>query len=504
MTSDIIPFKKKEKANSDLLLIENIEKKLLTSKNEIKQLKNHLNCYKDERIEIKNHIEKMNTVLNPLSQEKDLARVNSNSSEKRLQLEQSLNDIYLQMKKFLANERKLKQELKKQEENIEHLIITKNGYLQEIEDYRITIHLYERSTKHLSQALEASKQLVEDTVREAEEKIQDTVNSVENKQLQLLNKIEKQEHSLLKYKQLEVVLHQRLEEKNNYIHSLKQEVNELKNLIEIRNQKISSMEREIQQKSQSLMELKDQKPKQERHEMYTIKKGSWLSMAWHLWSNDSEMRYLEKIEQLNSTIKELQQGLKHYESLLEKMNAHFQRYEEDKKRYEEDKINYINQAKELNDHLQIQKENEMKYLKKIEKLEKELRVIKEQDRNHQKQKEELEKTIKEIKQREEDYKSQLEQMKLKSIEQTQQLKETIQGFQKKEKQYREKNQHTPKSPQNKPERNKQVRATERKQLNSQIKPASVQQQQQSQLRYEKLKQFYPQAQSIRSVFNPFK
>ena len=142
-------------------MIENIEKKLFASKNEIQQLKNHLNNYNDERIEIKNHIEKINTVLNPQTQEKGISRINSTSIEKRLQLEESLNNIYLQMKKFLANERKLKQEIKKQEATIEHLSIIKNGCLQEIEDYRLTIHLYERSTKHLSQALEKSKQIIQ-------------------------------------------------------------------------------------------------------------------------------------------------------------------------------------------------------------------------------------------------------------------------------------------------------------------------------------------------------
>ena len=74
----------------------------------------------------------------------------------------------------------------------------------------------------------------------------------------------------------------------------------------------------------------NQKPAQNQHEMYEIKKGSWLNMAWQFWSNDNETQYFEKTEQLNRTIKDLQQGLKYYESLLEKMNAHFQQNEEDK------------------------------------------------------------------------------------------------------------------------------------------------------------------------------
>lgn len=499
MTSDIILFKKKEKAKSDLLLIEKIEKKLFASKNEIQQLKNHLNNYNDERIEIKNQIEKITTVLNPQTQEKEISRIDSASIEKRLQLEESLNKIYLQMKKFLANERKLKQEMKKQEATTEHLRIIKSGCLQEIEDYKLTIHLYEKSTKHLSQALEKSMQMITDTMKEAEEKVQDTVKSVEHKQLQLLNKVDKQEQSLLKYKQLESTLYHKLEEKNNYIHSLKLEVNELKKHIEKRNQKISEMEKEIQQKSLNLLELMDQKPKQKRNEMDTIKKGSWLNMAWHLWNNDNEMQYLEKIEQLNSTIKDLQQGLKYYEGLLEKMNDHFQRNEEDK-------IKNVNQVKELKDDIQIYKENEQEYFKKIESLEKELREFKEQDNTYSKENEELKKTIKEVKQREEEYKSQLEKIKLNSIEQTQQLKETIQGFQEKEKQYREQLQHTSNYSQRKLEKSltKETKSNNRKRINNQTKQSSLQQQQQSQFRYEKLKQYYPQVQSQRSIFNPFK
>ena len=94
--------------------------------------------------------------------------------------------------------------------------------------------------------------------------------------------------------------------------------------------------------SQNSIESMDQKPTQKQDEMYTIKKGSWLNMAWHFWSNENETQYVEKTEQLNRTIKDLQQGLKYYESLLEKMNDHFQRDEEDK-------IKNVNHVKELND-----------------------------------------------------------------------------------------------------------------------------------------------------------
>ena len=62
MTNDI---NKKEKTKLDLLLIENIEEKLFASKNEIQQLKKNLNLYNDKRIEMKNQIEKIYTVINP-------------------------------------------------------------------------------------------------------------------------------------------------------------------------------------------------------------------------------------------------------------------------------------------------------------------------------------------------------------------------------------------------------------------------------------------------------
>ena len=497
MTDDI---KKKEKTKSDLLLIENIEKKLFASKNEIQQLKKNLNHYNDERIEMKNQIKKIITVIKPQTQEKDTSNISSINIEKRLQFEESLNIISLQMNEFSANERKLKQELKKQKTSIEHLSHLKNGYLHEIEENKLTIHLYERSTKHLSTALDNSKQLIRDTVKETEGKIQDTVESVENKQLELLNKIEKQEQTLLKYKQLKSILGHKLEEKNNYIYSLKQEVNELNKQIEKREQKISKIEKEIHQYNQNPNELLNQKPAQNRHEMYAIKKGSWLNMAWHFWSNDNETQYFEKTEQLNRTIKDLQQGLKYYEGLLEKMNDHFQRYEEDK-------MKNVNHVKELNDEIHTYKENEQEYVRRIESLEKELIEFKEQEHTFNQQKEEFNKEINEIKQREEEYKSQLEKMKLNSIEQTQQLKETIRGFQEKEKQYREQFQHTPKYAQRKSEKKSlttETKSNNRNIINHQTKQSSLQQQQQSQSRHEKLKQYYPQAQSQRSIFNPFK
>ena len=497
MTNDI---NKKEKTKLDLLLIENIEKKLFASKNEIQQLKKNLNHYNDERIEMKNQIEKIITAIKPQTQEKDTSNISSINIEKRLQFEESLNIISLQMNEFSANERKLKQELKKQKTSIEHLSHLKNGYLHEIEENKLTIHLYERSTKHLSTALDNSKQLIRDTVKETEGKIQDTVESVENKQLELLNKIEKQEQTLLKYKQLKSILGQKLEEKNNYIYSLKQEVNELNKQIEKREQKISKIEKEIHQNSPNPNELLNQKPTQKQHELYRLKKGSWLNMAWQFWSNDNETQYFEKTEQLNRTIKDLQQGLKYYEGLLEKMNDHFQRYEEDQ-------MKNVNHVKELNDEIHTYKENEQEYVRRIESLEKELIEFKEQEHTFNQQKEEFNKTINEIKQREEKYKSQLEKMKLNSIEQTQQLKETIRGFQEKEKQYREQFQHTPNYSQRKSEKKSlttETKSNNRNIINHQTKQSSLQQQQQSQSRHEKLKQYYPQAQSQRSIFNPFK
>ena len=496
MTNDI---NKKEKTKLDLLLIGNIEKNLFASKNEIQQLKKNLNYYNDERIEMKNQIEKIITVIKPQTQEKDTSNISSINIEKRLQFEESLDIISLQMNKFSANERKLKQELKKQKTSIEHLSHLKNGYLHEIEEDKLTIHLYERSTKHLSTALDNSKQLIRDTVKETEGKIQDTVESVENKQLELLSKIEKQEQTLLKYKQLKSILGQKLEEKNHNIYSLKQEVNELNKQIEKREHRISKLEKEVQQKSQNLIEITDQKPKQKQDEMYTIKKGSWLNMAWQFWSNDNETQYFEKTEQLNRTIKDLQQGLKYYEGLLEKMNDHFQRYEEDQ-------MKNVNHVKELNDEILTYKENEQKYVRRIESLEKELMEFKEQEQTFNQQKEDLNKTINEIKQREEEYKSQLEKMKLNSIEQTQQLKETIRGFQEKEKQYREQFQLRPNYSQRKLDKKSLTKETEsnnRNIINNQTKQSSLQQQQ-SQSSYEKLKQYYPQAQSQHSIINPFK
>ena len=72
MTNDI----KKEKTKLDFLLIEIIEKKLFASKNEIQQLKKQLNHYNNERIEMKNQIEKIISVFNPQTQEKDTSNIN--------------------------------------------------------------------------------------------------------------------------------------------------------------------------------------------------------------------------------------------------------------------------------------------------------------------------------------------------------------------------------------------------------------------------------------------
>ena len=154
MVSEIIPFEKEERAESYILTIENIEKKLFTSKSEIQQLKVCLSNYSDEKIHFMKQIEKINIAakavqINPVNG-KDLSITNSTSHDKRLQLEQSLTEIRQRMKKVSANENKLKQELKKKVETIKHFNIMKNSYLQEMTDYRKTIQMYERSTKHFS------------------------------------------------------------------------------------------------------------------------------------------------------------------------------------------------------------------------------------------------------------------------------------------------------------------------------------------------------------------
>ena len=52
------------------------------------------------------------------------------------------------MKKFSANEKKLKQELKKQKTNIEHLNYLKNGYLHEIEE-KSTLYIYMKEVQNI-------------------------------------------------------------------------------------------------------------------------------------------------------------------------------------------------------------------------------------------------------------------------------------------------------------------------------------------------------------------
>ena len=136
MVSEIIPFEKEERAESYILTIENIEKKLFTSKNEIQQLKSCLINYSDEKIHFMKQIEKINTAakavqINPVYG-KDMSITNSTSHEKRLQFEQSLTEIRQHMKKVSANENKLKQDLKKKAETIKHFNIMKNSYLQEM------------------------------------------------------------------------------------------------------------------------------------------------------------------------------------------------------------------------------------------------------------------------------------------------------------------------------------------------------------------------------------
>ena len=117
MVSEIIPFEKEERAESYILTIENIEKKLFNSKNEIQQLKGCLINYSDEKIHFIKQIEKINIAakavqINPVNG-KDMSITNSTSHEKRLQLDQSLTEIRQQMKKVSANENKLKQDLKR-------------------------------------------------------------------------------------------------------------------------------------------------------------------------------------------------------------------------------------------------------------------------------------------------------------------------------------------------------------------------------------------------------
>jgi chromosome segregation ATPase len=234
MVSEIILFEKEERADSYILTIENIEKKLFTSKNEIQQLKSCLSNYSNEKIHFMKQIEKINMAakvvqINPVYGQ-DMSITNSTSHEKRLQFEQSLTEIRHQMKKVSANENKLKKDLKKKAETIQHFNIMKNSYWQEMTDYRQTIQMYERSTEHFSQALEESKQIIKDHLLEAERKTQDMAKSFEEERSQFIKKIEKQEQTFLNYQQHETILQQKLEEKNQYIHSLQQEVNKLKKM----------------------------------------------------------------------------------------------------------------------------------------------------------------------------------------------------------------------------------------------------------------------------------
>ena len=219
MVREVIPFKKKERMDSYILTIENIEKKLFTSKNEIQQLKSHLSNYSHEKIYFTKQIEKINTAIkvvqiNPM-QGKDISMTDSNSHEKILQLDQSLTEIRHHMKKNLANENKLKQDIKKKDQTIKHFNSMKNSYLQEIADYRQTIQMYERSTRHFYQALEESKQIIKDNLLEGERKTQDMAKSFEEEQSQFIKKIEKQEQTLLNYEHHEAILQQKLEKKNH-------------------------------------------------------------------------------------------------------------------------------------------------------------------------------------------------------------------------------------------------------------------------------------------------
>ncbi|MDQ0214453.1 chromosome segregation ATPase [Oikeobacillus pervagus] len=472
-----------------VIYIENYESKLFASKNQIQQLKKSLNDYKIEKKKINNQIEEISNMTEMIQVKEPRSHttsIHSIDNEERLELEQSLTEIHNQIKILLKNNGKLKQDIKKKDEMIKKLRIQKYAYQQEAMDNGDLVQIFVQNTNYLSLALEQSKDVIKNHLIENEKQTNKLTEFYEERQLQLMEELANLDQLLTKHNEKEIILKESVKEKDQQINRLQQKLEEYEKNIEDQKQELILRDQKIQQLDQNWAESKDLKSKKECQEMYMIKKGSWLRMVWSFWSKENENQYIEKIDQLNHTISELKEGLSYYKDLLENMNSHY-------KRYEKNEIKNSIQVKELNEYLQNFKGKEEDYLRKFKQLENELLEYKERNNDYKNQLAEMNETINELEKKEKEYKSQLEKMKINEIEQAQQMNHTIRSFQEKGRQYSDRfNPTTTNQTLAKPKGKKRFNKQKQGEM------------QQTKQRYEILKRYYPQLQSQKSIFNPFK
>lgn len=522
-----------QEENLDLVFlnIEDIEQKLFTYKHHIQQTKISLQSDSVEKMKFK---QRLDGIKNGVLAVQEKARsgcgtdiMNINNHEKLMQLEQSLGEIRTTIRNLRGNEGKLRRDIKKKDDIIKDFNTTQRHVQQQINQYKQTIHLYQEKTNYLTHTLEKSRHAIKGDRLKADRKAQNLKELFEESQLELMETLEQRESILINHQNHVDSLNRRLEEKKRMIGMFQQKELELKKMIEEKNKIIAALEREkreFPQNDHNWAVLEEKEYKQGHDGLHTMRRGRWIRMVWSLWSKDNEVEYLEKIEQLNNTIKDLQQGLEYNESILEKMNSYFQRYEENE-------IKYSEQIKELHDKLQSFQDKEGAYVRKLEQIEDELSKYKKENVSYQEQVETMSETIKKLQDKETEYKSKLDQMKRQNAQNAQQLNKAMQSFEEKERQYREQFQRTLNYPQGKsvserPTNNQamiksgrqpnnqaivqsgrqtsnQAMAQSRRQTNNQTKESTNKRNLKA---AEMIKQFYPQSQSHSqmSIFNPFK
>jgi chromosome segregation ATPase len=494
-----------ENLTPSLLTFEDVEQNLYSSKHHIQQLKKSLHTFSMEKIDfIQRIMELDDSILDVKEEERkdsNLPILISAKKEPLAEVDQLLIDIRNLMKKYRGTEGKLRQDLKKKDATLRNVSFQKDHLLQEITEYQNMLGILEQQTNSLSRSLNKSEHNKKNLLILADKEKHILINQFEERESQL-------KKTILFHQKNEDSLNEIVAEKERAIHTFQQEVIELQESIGVKDSLIRQFERENPENVNNWVETEGKLPKQNQGELNTLKRGSWIQMVWNLWGRD-DTHYLEKIEELNNTIKELQQGLSQNENMFDKMNSYFERYEQNELKYSE-------QLRELNDQVQSFKDNENVYLGKLKDLKNELTAYKEQNQAYQEKVEAMGQTIKEMEQKEEEYQSKMDQMKIKEMEQSQQLKKTIRNFQDKEKQYAERFQQALGQPQGRLENQRQsssqfnsrVQRQSGNQVNSKGQNRATQQtrqtEQQKLNQLDMIQKFYPQSRSQTSIFNPFK
>jgi chromosome segregation ATPase len=480
-------FHKKEQLGDIFLEMKGIERKLFTSKHHIQQLKADLQNDSAENMHMTKQLESL--------REEVLAAENKANHEGVEKLQEAVKELRSFLKNIKGNEAKWRQDIKGKTAAITELKGRQKQLQQEIERYKQVIVMQEQTAKELFRMLENKNQVIQKQMADAEGRTRAAAQSLEKERFELQQTMHAQHQMLLYHEQHEACLYEKLEEMSRFIAALQNEAAELKGHLEQVDPLIVNRTRQPQDMNNNWVEFGDEQSKQRQYEVNTIKRGSWLQMVWNLWSKEHNVEYIEKMEQLSSTVKELQQGLGQYEQKLNQMNDCFQRYEQNE-------VNHSQQIKELNKHLQSFTSKEEVYMSKLEQFEAKIKEYQEQNQIYKQQVEELSGALLEMEEKEKSYKSKVEQLKRQNSQQAQQLNKSALGVQEKQNQYREPFQQLVHQPQGKYETMKSSVRQEKQRRP--VNPARRPEQDLKEAPADMLKRYYPQAQSRMSPFNPFK